>query len=547
MKTIGLASVAATVLSGSLFAKSVAAADLPPIVIKGSHFFYENGTEFFIKGIAYQRDVSSNGTVAAAGSAEGVEPTTFTDPLADTASCTRDIPLMAALGVNTIRVYAINATSNHDVCMNLLADNGIYLIQDLSNPKSSIIRNAPQWNTELFATYAGVIDALAGYSNTLGFFAGNEVSNERSNTDASAFVKAAVRDSKTYIKNQAYRTIGVGYATNDDAEIRDDLAAYFNCGDADEAIDFWGYNIYSWCGKSTFTESGYDQRTKEFEKFSVPAFFAEYGCNTIPGTRPFTEVEAIYGPNMTNVWSGGIMYMYFQEANDYGVVSISGTSASKLPDYTALSSQLNAVTPKNTPSASYVVSNTAVSACPTTGTAWAASSNLPPIANSQLCSCMISSLSCVANGGLTGNQTADLFDTVCGLDLAACAGITANGTTGVYGAYSMCTASEKLSFAMNQYYLSQDSASTACSFGGNAEVKSAASAASSCSALLSAAGTAGTGTVTAAPTGAAGSTSAATSKAAAGMVTVPNMNMGSLSLGAYITVAMLAGAGVVLL
>jgi hypothetical protein len=201
--------------------------------------------------------------------------------------------------------------------MNMLADNGIYLIQDLSNPVDSIVRDDPKWNTELFATYAGVVDALAGYTNTLGFFAGNEVSNDRTNTDASAFVKAAVRDMKAYIKTKKYRTIGVGYATNDDVAIRDSLASYFNCGDASEAIDFWGYNIYSWCGDSSFTESGFDQRTKEFEKFSVPAFFAEYGCNTVQ-PRVFTEVAAIYGPNMTNVWSGGIMYMYFQEANDYG-------------------------------------------------------------------------------------------------------------------------------------------------------------------------------------------------------------------------------------
>jgi hypothetical protein len=34
MKSTGFASIAATVLSGALFATSVAAADLPPIVIK---------------------------------------------------------------------------------------------------------------------------------------------------------------------------------------------------------------------------------------------------------------------------------------------------------------------------------------------------------------------------------------------------------------------------------------------------------------------------------------------------------------------------------
>ena len=231
--------------------------------------------------------------------------------------CTRDIKVLEELGVNAIRVYAIDATKDHDECMKLLDDAGIYLIQDLSNPHSSINREDPAWNTDLFETYAGVIDAMAKYDNTLGFFAGNEVSNVQSNTNASAFVKAAVRDSKAYIASKNYRTIGVGYATNDDKDIRDDLKDYFNCGPSSDSIDFWGYNIYSWCGDSSFEKSGFDKRTEEFKDYNVPAFFAEYGCNEVQ-PRKFTEVGALYGSQMTNVWSGGIMYMYFQEANDYG-------------------------------------------------------------------------------------------------------------------------------------------------------------------------------------------------------------------------------------
>jgi hypothetical protein len=220
-----------------------------------------------------------------------------------------------------IRVYAVDPTQDHTACMNLLIENDIYVISDLSQPALSINRDSPAWTDELYARYTSVIDMFAPYNNVIGFFAGNEVSNNASNTDASAFVKAAVRDMKSYITSKKYRQMYVGYATNDDATIREDMADYFNCGDQSDAIDFWGYNIYSWCGNSSFTESGYNLRVQEFETYSVPSFFAEYGCNTVQ-PREFTEVGTIFGDQMTPVFSGGIVYMYFQEANDYGALSL---------------------------------------------------------------------------------------------------------------------------------------------------------------------------------------------------------------------------------
>jgi hypothetical protein len=241
----------------------------------------------------------------------------YTDPLADEARCSQDIPLMQALNTNTVRVYAIDPKKDHSKCMQMLINAGIYVVADLSQPGLSINRDSPAWTSELYSRYTSVIDSLAPYNNVIGFFAGNEVSNNLTNTDASAFVKAAVRDMKSYIKTKNYRQMYVGYATNDDDKIRADMASYFNCGDPAQAIDFWGYNIYSWCGDSSFTESGYDQRVKEFENYSVPSFFAEYGCNTVK-PRKFTEVGSIFGSDMTGTFSGGILYMYFQEANDYG-------------------------------------------------------------------------------------------------------------------------------------------------------------------------------------------------------------------------------------
>lgn len=279
---------------------------------QGTKFFYENGTQFFIKGVAYQQDS------AAAGQSTG--STKFVDPLSNAKNCERDVPILAKLGTNAIRTYAIDPTADHSSCMKLLEAAGIYVISDLSEPALSINRDSPSWDTELFDRYKSVVDELGQYDNVIGFFAGNEVSNNKSNTDASAYVKAAVRDTKAYIKSKGGRWMGVGYAANDDADIRAEIAHYFNCGTEEESIDFWGYNIYEWCGQSSFQKSGYADQVDFFKNYSVPVFFAEYGCNNPGGAegRIWQETTALYSDQMTDVISGGIVYMYFQEDNDYG-------------------------------------------------------------------------------------------------------------------------------------------------------------------------------------------------------------------------------------
>jgi hypothetical protein len=119
----------------------------------------------------------------------------------------------------------------------------------------------------------------------------------------------------------------VGYAANDDKEIRDDISNYFNCDKQDDSIDFWGYNIYSWCEESNIDRSGYGRHAVYFKNYSVPVFFAEYGCNKPNGAeaRIFQETGALYSDQMSSVFSGGIVYMYFQEENDFGKLQLQCT------------------------------------------------------------------------------------------------------------------------------------------------------------------------------------------------------------------------------
>lgn len=461
-------------LSAVLSLSFAIAADLPSIEVVGNKFFYaNNGSQFLIRGVAYQQNFEN--------STSGSDSTNYVDPLADGDACKRDVKYLAASNTNVLRVYAVDPEKDHDDCMNTFADAGIYIIADLSEPDTSINRDSPEWNLDLYQRYTSVVDMFANYTNVLGFFAGNEVSNNKTNTDASAFVKAAVRDMKSYIKDKGWN-FPVGYSSNDDEDIRVAIADYFSCGDLDERADFFGINMYEWCGDSTFSSSGYKDRTEEYQNLTIPVFFSEYGCNT-ERPRKFTEIGTIFSDDMTDVWSGGIVYMYFEEANEYGLVSVSGDSVSTLGDYSYYSQEMNSIDPSLAKTADVGASSTVTLACPASAATWKASPSLPPTPDEDVCNCVADSLECVLDDSVDESDYGDLFGVVC--DYVNCSAVSADGETGEYGAVSFCSDKDKLSYILNLYYEDQDKHSSACDFSGSASLRSTSLAASSCSAVVS--------------------------------------------------------------
>jgi hypothetical protein len=79
---------------------------------------------------------------------------------------------------------------------------------------------------------------------------------------------------------------------------------------------------------------------------------------------------------MTSVYSGGLMYEYSQEANDFGIVQISGSSVSELPEFAAFASALSA-NPAPTGDGGFT-STTAAASCPTKDANWLVDSTLLP-------------------------------------------------------------------------------------------------------------------------------------------------------------------------
>lgn len=194
--------------------------------------------------------------------------------------------------------------------------------------------------------------------------------------------------------------------------------------------------------------------------------------------------------------------------------------------------------------ASYTPTNSPAN-CPAVGTAWQAATALPPTPDSDLCSCMYESLSCVPSSSLNDTAYGDIFGYICGEDASLCAGIETNATTGVYGAYSMCSSKQMLGYILDQYYQSQDSSSDSCDFDGSATTQKASSN-SSCKAKLASASSANA--IAATATGASTSTASASSSSLATPMSMKSVfSVGELAIGLYVVMAMAAGGAMVAL
>lgn len=175
------------------------------------------------------------------------------------------------------------------------------------------------------------------------------------------------------------------------------------------------------------------------------------------------------------------------------VTVISPSSVSALADFTSYSSQIAKITPSSTVASNYTISNTITQSCPTA--AFSASPTLPPVVNQDVCSCMLSSLACVANEFNT-SVTTSLLEGLCGASSQNCPALRGNGNTGTYGAYSMCNATVRLSWALNDKY--KDNLS-GCSNDPYATVQTGEDLIG-CDGVLDQAGASGTGTITSFPT-----------------------------------------------
>jgi hypothetical protein len=170
------------------------------LIIQGSHFFYHNGTQFFIRGLFYSDSGKATRSTIS-----------FIDFLADEGSCSRDIPYFQKLGINTIIILDVDTTASHSTCMQMLQNAGIYVLFQLNGrARSSVSVNGriySTWDYEFYEHFQKTIDAFQPFPNTLGFFVGSRVISSKLLVKG----KASIVHMKQYINSKRYRAIPIGW------------------------------------------------------------------------------------------------------------------------------------------------------------------------------------------------------------------------------------------------------------------------------------------------------------------------------------------------
>ncbi|KAI8809871.1 Glucanosyltransferase-domain-containing protein [Cladochytrium replicatum] len=313
------------------------ASQTQPIRTVGTRLVTAAHEVFSVRGIAYQPGGQAR---AAYG----------WDPISDDAesSWIQDLPIMESLGINVIRVYDTDPNVSHELFMKKLADHNMFLLLDLGKVFSSIHREAPAetYTKGLVERYLATVDAFQKFSNLLGFIVGNEVVNSIDTSKAAPYVKALIRDIRHHLskaaeaqlrmternssvhqtRNLTRYPIPLMVSVTDTNSLRQNEADYLLCGDTKDhregAPDIYGINIYSWCGPTAnFVSSRYKERTEQLSKYGVPMILSEYGCNAVR-PRTLNEVSAIYSSPMSSAFSGGVLFEYSNEENNYGIVNI---------------------------------------------------------------------------------------------------------------------------------------------------------------------------------------------------------------------------------
>lgn len=251
-----------------------AAGNISPIETKGN-WFWKDSKRFLIKGVPYEpRNSSLPG------------PESRINPLSDDwlENLRKDIPFFHRLGINTMFIECADATQSPRQAMQLLQNEGIYVLLKLDTDlvrgdsgqlKAAKINIARMYSPDEVRKNLAIVRQTARFSIVRGY----KISQSKIWTDATtklaALHRAAVRDTKLFLKKLGLRPIPVGSSMSSDQMYRLNVIRYMTAGSPEERVDFISFGVYDWVGPSSFQMSGYKHLIKAFEAFPVPMFWGE--------------------------------------------------------------------------------------------------------------------------------------------------------------------------------------------------------------------------------------------------------------------------------
>ena len=315
-----------------------------PIYTKGN-WFWRGEERFLIKGISYIPRIPGGNPWS---------PETKLDPLDESriGELRRDIAVFRELGLNTIQVSALRPNKDYSVAMNLFADAGIYVLATLfedfqaSNPSTTqgdtVGNTARYYTADLLKPALKIADAMAVYPNLLGFVVGTDSMHMPAVSKVAEIYRAAVRDTKAWLRERDGRRPPVGISVSDIAMMKRDMLEYFTAGDRKDRADFFGMDSWGWVYKSSFQISGWKTMVEAYGKYPVPMYLSAFGGQA-GKRRLWEEIGCLYSPDMTGVFSGGCVYTYFDYGNKYGIVKATGHEVKNRQEYARLRVQLEVV------------------------------------------------------------------------------------------------------------------------------------------------------------------------------------------------------------
>ncbi|GAX11679.1 hypothetical protein FisN_7Lh047 [Fistulifera solaris] len=254
---------------------------LPPLEFLGNQFFNsETGESVRLKGVAYYPRPNA-GTL----NVNGLD--FFHEDYRELWE--RDIAWMKKLGINAVRIYAVDTSKDHDGFMCAMQEAGIYVLVGLSatcDGCSITMDPAPDcYSSSLKVRGMQVINHFSKYENVLGFDATNEVHLNSNVSDTGPCQRKFLSDMKTFISDcdamPRKIPVGLSFADRDRTLIID----YYNCEEqrGDTGFPDWiGLNIYLDCNPdhlSANESKAFPVLLSDFENYSLPVLLTEFGCN----------------------------------------------------------------------------------------------------------------------------------------------------------------------------------------------------------------------------------------------------------------------------